>query len=50
MKVRVSFTLDIDPDAWMLTYGVERSEVRRDVAEYVEQSALAHLQELELLA
>ncbi len=38
MKVRVTVTVEIDPDAWMQTYGVERDEVRRDVREYVEGS------------
>lgn len=31
MKVNVSVTLDIDVDAWMTDYGIERAEVRADV-------------------
>ncbi|MFE6648728.1 hypothetical protein ACFVJS_19325 [Nocardioides sp. NPDC057772] len=31
MKVKVSVTLDIDVDAWVLVNGVERDEVRADV-------------------
>lgn len=39
MKVRISFTLDIDPEAWMEEFGTEptmsRSEVRQDVVNFV---------------
>ena len=32
MKVRVSVTLDIDPEAWTASYGVEGSQaIREDV-------------------
>jgi len=31
MKVRIAFTVDIDPQAWADTYGVDVSEVRQDV-------------------
>lgn len=34
MRVKVTMTLDIDPQAWMDTYGVERHEVRADVNEW----------------
>ena len=36
MKVRISLTVDIDPDAWTMNYGVEGAEaIRKDVREYV---------------
>lgn len=31
MRVKVTMTLDIDPEAWMDLYRVERSEIRADV-------------------
>ena len=31
MKVRIAFTVDIDPQAWADIYGVDVSEVRQDV-------------------
>lgn len=34
MRVKVTMTLDIDPQAWMDTYDVERHEVRADVNEW----------------
>jgi hypothetical protein len=41
MKVRISFTVDIDPDAWLLEYGDSGIGVRADVQTYVAQSVLA---------
>ena len=38
MKIRISFTLDIDPDAWALEYGIAKSEVREDVQTYISES------------
>lgn len=50
MKVHVSFTVDIDPDAWQRDFGVTSpSEVRQDVRIYVENGARDHLRELGLL-
>lgn len=34
MKVRVSFTVDIDADAWADEFGCDRADVRRDVQDY----------------
>lgn len=31
MKIRVAITIDVDPEAWERTYGVEKSELRTDV-------------------
>jgi hypothetical protein len=49
MKIKVIVGLDIDADAWMDEYGIERSEVRSDVIEHVGQSIRAHLSSLGLL-
>lgn len=49
MKVRVSFVVDIDPDAWVQSYGVDRTEVREDVKRYVENGARDHLSDLGML-
>ncbi|WP_157877636.1 hypothetical protein [Streptomyces kanamyceticus] len=35
MKVRITITVDVDADAWALDYGLERSEVRGDVKDYI---------------
>jgi hypothetical protein len=34
MKVKVSVTLDLDVDAWMTVYGIERPEVRADAQDW----------------
>lgn len=34
VKIRLTFTVDIDPDEWVRSYGVERSDVRSDVYSY----------------
>jgi phosphoribosylformimino-5-aminoimidazole carboxamide ribonucleotide (ProFAR) isomerase len=40
MKVKVSLTLDIDPQAWADTYGIDASAVREDVKNYAENIVL----------
>lgn len=52
VKVRISFTVDIDPQAWATEYatGAGAGEVREDVRRYVEQATLAQLAEQDLLA
>lgn len=50
MKVRISFTVDIDVDAWMMNYGVESGDVRKDVQVYVENGTRDHLGSLGLLS
>lgn len=50
MNVRVkAFTLDINVEAWMANYGVDKSEVRADVQTYVENGIRDHLAALGLL-
>ena len=36
MKVKIEFTINIDTDAWIETYGTPPSEVRDDVKHYAE--------------
>jgi hypothetical protein len=46
MKVKIAFTLDIDPECWTTEYGVEGiSEIRHDVQQYVEHGVRADLAE-----
>jgi hypothetical protein len=35
IKIRIQFTVEIDPDAWTLAYGVEKHEIRDDVKSYI---------------
>jgi hypothetical protein len=51
MKVRVSFTIDIDPEAWDTNFGTgrEAKAVRADVQTYVENGARDLLRDLGLL-
>ncbi len=46
MKVRVTVTVDIDPDAWTLNYGVEGTEaIHKDVETYCAQALHTHLEQ-----
>jgi hypothetical protein len=38
MKVRVAVTLDIDPEAWALEYGLPIAETRTDVRAWAASS------------
>jgi hypothetical protein len=50
MKVRVSFTVEIDPAAWTSNYGVEgAAAIRDDVKVYCEAAALDQLERVEVL-
>jgi hypothetical protein len=51
MKVRVSFTVDIDPEAWDANYGTgrEAKAIRADVQTYIENGVKDQLRELGLL-
>lgn len=35
MKVRITMTVNIDPEEWSLTYDVDEKDVREDVKRYV---------------
>lgn len=51
MKVRVSFTVDIDAEAWADEYGTERDSAptRADVQRHVQNMTMAQLDSLGLL-
>lgn len=36
LRVRIAFTVEIDPDAWQLNYGTAPKDVRKDVQNYAE--------------
>lgn len=37
MKIKIEFTLDVDPEAWSSNYGVKgAAEIREDVRAYVQ--------------
>ena len=40
MKVKVSFTIEIDADAWELNYGTPRQDIREDVKNYAESAVI----------
>lgn len=50
MKVRVSFTVNIDADAWSSEYGVALENVRADVQEYARHVVLGQFGDNGLLA
>jgi hypothetical protein len=35
MKIRLSYTVDIDPELWERAYGVGKDEIREDVRSYM---------------
>jgi hypothetical protein len=43
VRVRVSFTVEVDAQAWAGAYGLDVSEVRQDVNTYALSSMLAHI-------
>lgn len=49
MKIKINFTIDVDPEAWCLAYGDEPTQVREAVKSYIEYGALAQFEGLELL-
>lgn len=49
-KVRVAVVVEVDVDAWMNEYGVDRADVPADVRRYVQDGITAHLDSLGLLA
>lgn len=50
MKIRVELTVDIDPGAWTLNYGVEGAkEIREDVRNYVEGTVVEQLRAVGVL-
>jgi hypothetical protein len=36
MKINVTLSIEVDPEAWADTYGITKAEVRGDVRQYIE--------------
>ena len=50
MKVKVEVTVDIDPEAWTMNYGVEgTAAIREDVKEYCRHTLHDQLAQVEVL-
>lgn len=49
MKVAVSLTVEIDPEAWSLEYDVPPEEVRADVKRYLAEHVHQHLVSLDVV-
>ena len=50
MKVRITFTVDVDADAWMANYGVDRRDVPNDVRAWAHHGIVSQLEEIGALA
>lgn len=52
LRVRVSFTVEIDREAWNMNYGTgtDAAAIRADVQTYIENGARDQLSDLDLLA
>lgn len=48
MKVRITTTVEVDPDAWAADFGVDRKEVRDDVRAYFSNWIQGHVDSLGL--
>ena len=35
MKIKISYTIDLDATAWAEEFGIDKSEVRADVQQYL---------------
>ena len=46
MRVKVTVTVDIDPDAWSLEHGIPRAEVAADAREYLARIVRQHVADL----
>jgi len=50
VKVRVQFTVEVDPDAWIDNYGIDPREVNADVKAYAEATVRDQLERVGVLA
>lgn len=50
MKIRVSFTIDIDQKAWAEEFGLDPEDVRADVQDSIHNMSHAYAAGLDLLA
>lgn len=49
MRVRVTVTVDIDPENWTINFGVEgQKEIRADVKTFVDTLVYTHMEEFAL--
>ena len=48
MKTKIEFNVDIDVDAWVLNFGMDKSEVRDDVKEHARQMFIEYLVDQQL--
>lgn len=48
MKVRLTMTVEVDPEAWATEYGIDLKEVRKDVQGYFSSYAQEHINGLGL--
>jgi len=49
MKIRIpAQTVEVDADRWALEYGIEKSQVRKDVVELLSYLAQGHIDSLDL--
>ena len=50
MKVKISMTVDIDPEVWTMNYGTEgAAAIREDAKEAIKHSVYAYLEEIGVL-
>ncbi|MGP9651765.1 hypothetical protein ACT3TP_14925 [Glutamicibacter sp. AOP38-B1-38] len=42
MKIQISLTVEIDPEAWASFYGIEKHDVRQDFKRWAVQKILEH--------
>jgi hypothetical protein len=35
MQITITVKVDVDPEAWAATFGIERRDVRQDVKDYI---------------
>lgn len=44
MRVKIEFTVDIEPESWTMNFGIEGpAAIRKDVKEYAEQTVYGQL-------
>lgn len=48
MKVKISVTVDIDPDKWAFVFGIEKNEVRYDVCKYFSSLCEEQVERIEM--
>jgi hypothetical protein len=46
MKIKVTFTLDVDPASWQENYGTDPKDIRKDVQNYFSVGADMQLESI----